>query len=88
MDTNPLEITGRTAEKVAALVARSNLSKPTIAKKAGIPLTTFNRKIAGDTDFYIPEIYKLAGILEVSPGDLLPKEFEKIRIVYPAADAA
>lgn len=70
MDTNPDTVAGR----VAAVMQADDRSIKGTAEGAGIPLTTFRRKLAGHTDFTVTEIGRIAAVLDVAPLDLLPFE--------------
>lgn len=60
------------ARNIAAAITRKDRSKKFTAELAGIPLTTFNRKINGGGDFTIKEICMVADALGVEPGELIP----------------
>lgn len=70
MENNPDTVAGR----VAAVMRSDDRSIKSTAEAAGIPLTTFRRKLAGHTDFTVTEIARLANALDVAPHDLLPFE--------------
>lgn len=67
------------ARNIAASITRKNRSKKSVAEMAGIPLTTFNRKINGHGDFGVTEIAAIADALDVHPGSLLPAQFAGVR---------
>lgn len=69
METNT---TAEIALKVAAAIGRSAHSQRAVAKEAGIPSTTFTRKIGGHTDFTIIELISVARILGLALEDFLP----------------
>ena len=69
------QITAETADKVAAAITRSPHSKSSVAQAAGIPYTSFTRKINGHTDFTVPELARVAKVLGVPPSSLLPAAF-------------
>ncbi|WP_264631490.1 helix-turn-helix domain-containing protein [Microbacterium hydrothermale] len=60
------------ADKVAATILRSGRTKASVASAAGIPHTTFTRKINGHTEFTVGEILRLAEVLDVPPSTLTP----------------
>lgn len=64
--------TAEIALKVAAAIGRSAYSQRAVAKAAGIPSTTFARKIGGHTDFTIIELIAIARILDLALEDFLP----------------
>ena len=47
------------------------------ARKAGISITTFNRKMQGGAPFTLPELARIASVLNRHPADLLPSEFAR-----------
>ncbi|GLU91303.1 helix-turn-helix domain-containing protein [Agromyces sp. NBRC 114283] len=72
MDYTP---TREAADKVAAAILRSGRSKASVAQAAGIPHTTFTRKINGDTEFTFGELLRIAEVLEIAPSNLTPSAF-------------
>lgn len=54
-----------TTRNILIEIVRSDTSKNLIARKAGIPLTTFSRKINGHADFTIRELGSVAEALGV-----------------------
>lgn len=71
MDTNT--ITPQVAEKVCVAITRSEKSRNAVARGAGIPATTFSRKLNGHVDFTVREIFLIAEVLDISPAKLLPE---------------
>lgn len=71
MENNP---TQEIALKVSAAIGRSPYSQRAVAKSAGIPSTTFDRKIRGQTNFYMLELIAIARILEMALGDFVPAD--------------
>ena len=63
------------ADKVAASILRSGRSKASVATQAGIPATTFGRKINGHVEFTLSELMRIAETLEVAPSALIPAAF-------------
>lgn len=74
-DSMVTSIREETADKVAAAIGRSNLTRSEIAEKAFIPRTTLNRKIAGAGEFTLTEISSIALALGIDPAELLPRNF-------------
>lgn len=72
MDHSPAK---EIADKVAASILRSGRTKSSVAAAAGIPATTFNRKINGHVEFTFGELLRLAEILDVAPSALAPVAF-------------
>lgn len=72
MDHSPAK---EVADKVAASILRSGHSKAAVAAAAFIPLTTFNRKINGHTEFTFGELLRVAAVLGVEPSEFTPKAF-------------
>ena len=65
------------ADKVAASILRSGRTKASVAAAAGIPHTTFNRKINGHAEFGFAELLRIAEVIEVSPSEFTPTAFVK-----------
>lgn len=66
------------ADKVAAAILRSGRSKASVARDAGIPYTTFGRKLDGHVEFTFSELLRLAEVLGVAPSSLVPAEFRTL----------
>ena len=66
------------ADKVAAAILRSGRSKASVARDAGIPNTTFGRKLDGHVEFTFSELLRLAEVLGVAPSSLVPSEFRAL----------
>lgn len=64
-----------TAARVESAMQTAERSKKWTAEKAGIPVSTFNRKLAGGGEFTIGELLRIAHALSVAPFSLLPEEF-------------
>ena len=64
-----------TKAPVAKAIAAAERSNSWVALKAGIPDSTLRRKLVGDSDFTISEIFRIASALRVPPVSLLPPEF-------------
>ena len=64
------------ADKVAASILRAERSKASVASAAGIPQTTFTRKINGHTEFTFSELLKIAEVLAISPSAFAPATFQ------------
>ena len=71
MDNNPDTVAGR----INAAMRTADRSIKGTAEAAGIPLTTYRRKLAGHTDFTVAELGKIADALNVAPSTLLPAAF-------------
>lgn len=63
------------ARNIAAAITLKNRSKKSVAESAGIPLTTFNRKIRGQADITVTDICAVADVLGISPVELAPTAF-------------
>ena len=64
------------ADKVAACILRSGKSKTSVARAAGIPNTTFVRKINGHVEFTFGELLRIAEVLGVAPSTFVPVAFQ------------
>lgn len=72
------------ADKVAAAILRAEVSKASVASSAGIPTTTFSRKINGHVEFTFGELVRLADALNVTPSTFTPTAFRPARIAVAA----
>lgn len=68
------------ADKVAASILRAERSKSSVAVAAGIPGTTFNRKINAHVEFTFSELLRIADVLNVEPSSLVPATFTQKRV--------
>lgn len=69
------------ADKVAQAIGRKDRSLRSTALAAGIPATTFGRKIKGETDFTTPELFRIASYLGVTLLDFIPDpELEQLKV--------
>jgi transcriptional regulator with XRE-family HTH domain len=60
------------ARRIAATITNKNRSKLSVADAAGIPNTTFDRKLRGASHFTIDEVARVADALDIHPGKLFP----------------
>lgn len=72
METSTAAITAATNRNILLGIVRQDTSKNAIARKAGIPMTTFDRKIKGIGDFTISELGSIAEALDATLADILP----------------
>ena len=73
MGTNNTDvITTTTNRNILIEIIRNDSSKNAVARSAGIPLTTFSRKINGHGDFSIRELGSIAAALGTTLDTLLP----------------
>lgn len=73
------------ADKVAASILRSNLTKAHVAREAGIPYTTFQRKINGHVEFTFSELLRIAEVTGTAPSKLIPNAFKPKTFALGAA---
>lgn len=69
--------TQEVADKVAACILRAGVSKASVASAAGIPSTTFGRKINGHVEFTFSELLRIAEAVGVAPSTLAPSAFRQ-----------
>ena len=69
------------AAEVRAVAARKGLRQGDLADAIGVSRQAVSRKLAGAAPITVEELLRIAAVLEVSPGDLLPRPI-------PAAHAA
>jgi hypothetical protein len=68
------EITSATNTNILVGIVRNSTTRNKVAREAGIPLTTFSRKINGHGDFTLAELGSIAGALDLTMADLIPME--------------
>lgn len=66
----------RVGRQVSNALTVAGITRNEAATRAGIPATTFRRKVLGDAEFTLGELTRLAEIANVSPRVLLPDEFD------------
>ena len=74
MDNAAAEIRSATITNILVGIVRKGSSKNAVAKSAGVPLTTFSRKINGHGDFTLRELGDIACALGLVLSDILPME--------------
>jgi len=72
METNTAAITAATNRNILLGIIEKGSTKNAVARNAGIPTTTFDRKISGHSDFTIRELGTIAAALDLTLGDILP----------------
>lgn len=65
-------ITATTNHNILLAIVKQNSTKNAVARAAGIPSTTFNRKVDGKADFTLRELGDVAQALNLTLGDILP----------------
>lgn len=81
METNGGDITATTNQNIIRGIVELDISRNAVARKSGIPLTTFNRKLDGHADFTLRELGKIAESLDRQLADILPSELLEPRRV-------
>ena len=74
MATNYSAVTTATNENIVLGIHRKGTSKNAIATKAGIPISTFTRKLNNTGDFTLRELGQIAEALDLDLADILPGE--------------
>lgn len=69
---NTAVVTAATNHNILLGIVKQGTTKNALASKAGIPKTTFNRKIDGKSDFTIAELGAVAEALGLELIDILP----------------
>lgn len=77
MDTNSLP-NDTVPGLILHQIRKAERTKKWTAERAGIPQTTFNRKLRDGADFTVGEVARIARALGISPVDLLPPEFRQV----------
>ena len=74
MEMNDGDIIATTNRNIILGIVETDTSRNAVARKSGIPLTTFNRKLDGHKDFTLRELGQIANALDKQLGDILPLE--------------
>lgn len=67
-------ITTATNHNILLGIVKQGTTKNAVAKAAGIPATTFDRKVNGKNDFTLRELGAVAEALGLELADILPAE--------------
>ena len=57
-------------------IRKADRTRKWTADRAGIPETTFRRKLRAGADFTVGEVARIAKALSISPSELLPSDFK------------
>ena len=74
MATNYSTVTTDINQNILLGILTKGTTKNAIATKAGIPTSTFNRKINNTGDFTLRELGQIAEALDLHLADILPAE--------------
>jgi hypothetical protein len=74
MEQDVTAISAATTRNILLGILEKGSTKNAIAVKAGIPTTTFTRKLNSDGDFTLRELGKIAEALDRQLADILPSE--------------
>ena len=69
---NTAVVTATTNHNILVRISQQGTTKNALAHKAGIPKTTFNRKIDGHAGFTLAELGQIAEALGLELIDILP----------------
>jgi transcriptional regulator with XRE-family HTH domain len=69
----------RTTTRLRKAIKASGLSENKLAELAGIPMSTFRRRVRGINPWDTEQIEAVARVLGVTPHDLLPERPERAR---------
>ena len=72
METSATQVTAVTNHNILLGIVKQSTTKNAVARKAGIPTTTFNRKVDGKADFTLRELGAVADALGLALADILP----------------
>lgn len=56
------------------MAARHRLSQSVLAARANMSPSTLSRRLTGDSDFTVGELYRIAAVFGVSPTQLMPPQ--------------
>lgn len=60
------------AEEVRVQMVRKRLTQAATADQLGISKSSLNRRLTGESEFTVGELYRLADVFGIQPADLLP----------------
>lgn len=68
----------RVASLVDSAIIESGKSRNAIAKEAGVPYATLDRKLNGFSSFNVSELDRIARAIDREPGDFIPGDVEAV----------
>lgn len=74
MEEKATDISSATNKNIKLGIVDAGTNRNAVARKAGIPPTTFNRKLDGHADFTLRELGHIAEALDCQLADILPSE--------------
>lgn len=79
METKATAIIAATNQNILLGIVEKKTTRNAVARSAGIPATTFNRKLDGITDWTIPELGRVAEALDKALfGEIVPAELVEL----------
>ncbi|WP_183593904.1 helix-turn-helix domain-containing protein [Nocardioides soli] len=66
------EVADEVGARIHQLMWRKRITQVQLGRALGIGQSTAGKKVRGETSITIPELMKIARLLDVEPGDLLP----------------
>jgi len=76
MGKNIAEITSATNDTILHQITKRRTNRNAVAAKAGVPSSTFNRKVDGHGDWTVKELGQIAEALELKLPEVLLEEAE------------
>lgn len=74
------DVTDGTAAQVRATLAAKRVNRKQLAATTGISYRTLCRRLDGDGEFTLSELFEIAGAIGVRPSDLLPPVFAEAAV--------
>ncbi|TXK17188.1 helix-turn-helix domain-containing protein [Homoserinibacter sp. GY 40078] len=66
------------AQLVIALLGETGLTRRALATSSGITYSTLLRKLDGQGEFSVQELYLIAKVFGIPPSELLPRAFQRV----------
>lgn len=60
------------AEEVRARIGRLHLTQTYVAKRTGMTTSTLSRRLTGESEFTVTELYRLAEVFGIPVSKLMP----------------
>ncbi|BCW61905.1 hypothetical protein [Arthrobacter sp. StoSoilB22] len=74
MGNNTAEITSATNETILHQITKRRTNRNAVAARAGVPSSTFNRKVDGHGDWTVKELGQIAEALDMKLPEVLLQE--------------
>ena len=76
-------ITPDVAAEIRSYMGRRDVSRAELARRLGVENSWIGKRLNGQTEIGVPDLYRIARALGVNMVDLLPREEREVTVRYP-----